>query len=95
VLALTGVDYDASTRRLSFAPHAAAFREGELRCLFTTGTGWGELVAHAAGVALNLLGGRLDLDEAGFEHPEAGSYRAEDVHLRAGESVGLHPLATD
>ncbi|WP_431278989.1 GH116 family glycosyl hydrolase [Leifsonia poae] len=93
VLALTGVDYDASAGRLAFAPHRQAFRGDDLRTVFTTGTGWGELIADADGVALRLLGGELDFDEVSFEHPEAGSFGARDIHLRAGESVDLLALA--
>lgn len=89
VLALTGVDYHASERRLAFAPHAAAIRNGELRMIFTTGSGWGEVLSDVSGVRLHLLGGRLDLDEVRFEHPDGGISLAHSVSARAGDIVAL------
>lgn len=89
VLALTGVDYSAPDRRLSFAPRQAAFADCVFRSVFMTGTGWGEVVVDPTGASVQLLGGRLELDEVRLNHPDGTTYLANDIRLRAGESVLL------
>lgn len=89
LLALTGVDYSAYERRLSFSPRRAAFSDGVFRSLFTTGTGWGEVVVESEGASVQLRGGRLDLDEVRLDHPDGATYFASGIHLRAGDSILL------
>lgn len=93
VLALTGADVDTPARRLGFAPAAAAFDDGALRTVFTTGSAWGELSADVSGVTLRVLGGRLEVDELTFRHPGGDLHAATGVHLCRGETVRLAPAS--
>lgn len=89
LLALTGVRADAVERTLSLRPRDAAFRDGRLRTIVTTGSGWGEASYEDGTLRLLVHGGRLDLDELRFEHPDGTLLRASDVHLRPGDAVEL------
>jgi non-lysosomal glucosylceramidase len=90
LIALTDAQWDARRRSLRLAPVAAAVQDGVFRSFFSTGAGWGRCVAGPDGVRLELLGGRLELDEAVVELPGAGRYElAEAAVLTAGDSVAL------
>jgi uncharacterized protein (DUF608 family) len=89
LLALTGARADAVERTLSLRPREAAFRDGRLRTIVTTGSGWGEASYEDGTLRLTVHGGRLDLDELRFEHPDGALLRASDVHLRPGDAVAL------
>jgi hypothetical protein len=86
ILALSGADYDACAATLTFAPRLGG---DELRTIFTTGTGWGELILHPGGAQLRLLGGRLDLDSLTVAHPRHGLLAAGPVRLAAGGAIQL------
>lgn len=87
VVALTGADYDARTRTLSFDPRLDG---DDLRMPFTTATGWGSLRLTADSAALELLGGSLDLATVAVRHPRLGDLTAGPLRLLPHE---IHQLA--
>ncbi|GIH05416.1 hypothetical protein Rhe02_34830 [Rhizocola hellebori] len=86
ILALSGVDYDAASRTLAFSPR---LKNDGLSTIFTTGTGWGELILAPSGAQLRLLGGRLDLNSLTVAHPRHGLLAAGPVRLAAGGAIQL------
>jgi len=86
VLALSGVDYDAPSRRLRFATPLATVG---LRTIFTTNSGWGELILTDTGAELFLIGGQLNLAVLGVEHPTLGHLGGRDIQLVAGSTYHL------
>jgi hypothetical protein len=91
LLALTGVRADAVERTLSLSPRLAAFRDGELRTIVTTGSGWGELTFRDGVARLLVHGGRIDADELRFDHPDGARFGASHIHLRPGDVLELVP----
>lgn len=92
LIALTGAQWDASTRTLRLAPRPEALREGTFETFFSAADGWGSCRVDSDGAVLRLLGGALELAEATVVHPELGTYRlAAPASLAAGESVELQP----
>jgi uncharacterized protein (DUF608 family) len=89
VVALSGADFDASAGTLAFLPR---LRDERMRTVFTTGTGWGELILSPAGAELRLLGGRLALTALSVDHPYLGELTGGPVHLIPG---GVHRLTFD
>ncbi|GAB3127138.1 GH116 family glycosyl-hydrolase [Glaciibacter psychrotolerans] len=78
LLGVTGVQWDAPTRALSFAPAVS----GPFRSLFTTGSGWGRVEIDAGDLTLHLDGGSIDIDELQL----CGASLARDIRILAGES---------
>ena len=74
---------------LAFRPR---LRDERMRTVFTTGTGWGELILSPGGAELRLLGGRLDLATLSVEHPHLGTLSGGPAHLTPG---GVHRLTSD
>lgn len=87
LLAFSGVQWDAPSRTLSFAPAVA----GPMRTLFTTGTAWGRVEIDGDDVTLHVDGGRLDLDRLVVHGNEASG----PLQLAAGQSVTLRTTSTD
>ncbi|MGN6273833.1 MAG: GH116 family glycosyl-hydrolase [Protaetiibacter sp.] len=85
LLAVSGVQWDAPTRVLSFAPA----RDG--RYLFTTGTGWGRATIAGDRIRLDLDGGVLDLDRLVLD----GRTASGPVRLTAGEFLEGSAGATE
>ncbi|UUE20396.1 GH116 family glycosyl-hydrolase [Microbacterium sp. J1-1] len=78
LLAASGVQWDAPTRVLSFAPAAP----GPFRSLFTTGTGWGRVEIDDHALTVHVDGGVLDVGELQL----SGETIGRDIRLRAGAS---------
>lgn len=85
LLAVSGVQWDAPTRVLSFAPA----HDG--RYLFTTGTGWGRVTVLGDRIRLDLDGGVLDLDRLVLN----GRAASGPVRLAAGEAFEGSADATE
>ena len=77
LLAVSGVQWDAPARTLSFAPAAA-----QLRALFTAGEAWGRVEVAPGTVTVHVDGGVLDLDRLLVHGHEASG----PLRLPAGES---------
>jgi len=80
LLGASGVQWDAPTRTLAFAP--AGDVNEPFRSLFTTGSGWGRVEIDSSGLTLRLDGGTLDIDELLLH----GESIARGTRLVAGES---------
>ncbi|MCK8475493.1 GH116 family glycosyl-hydrolase [Microbacterium aurugineum] len=78
LLAASGVQWDAPTRVLSFAPAVP----GPFRSLFTTGTGWGRVEIDDHALTVHVDGGVLDVGELQL----SGETIGRDIRLRAGAS---------
>lgn len=78
LLAASGVQWDAPTRVLSFAPAVP----GPFRSLFTTGTGWGRVEIDDHALTVHVDGGVLDIGELQL----SGETIGRDIRLRAGAS---------
>ncbi|PRB08786.1 GH116 family glycosyl-hydrolase [Microbacterium sp. MYb62] len=78
LLGASGAQWDAPNRVLSFAPATA----GPLRCLFTTGTGWGRVELDDDALTLHLDGGTLDVAELRLH----GRTLGRGIRLRAGSA---------
>lgn len=78
LLGASGVQWDAPSGELSFAPAAA----GPFRSLFTTGTGWGRVEIDDRALTLHLDGGTLELAVLRLR----GETLGRGIRLRAGES---------
>ncbi|MBB5742516.1 uncharacterized protein (DUF608 family) [Microbacterium ginsengiterrae] len=86
--AASGVQWDAPSKTLGFAPAA----DGPFRSLFTTATGWGTVEVDHGVISLRLDGGHLDLDRLDLH----GETVSRDIRLRAGDThratlVRTHP----
>lgn len=80
LLALTGVEWDAPARSLHFAPAAQLLLPGDRDGAvfpFTTATGWGDVRFDADGAVVELLCGRLAVDELTADHPSLGRLAAD------------------
>jgi len=96
LVALSGLSWDARTRSLRLAPHAAATEGGTGRLFVSTATGWGEVKVDRDGADLRLLWGELDLAEAEVVHPDGARFALErPVRLAAGDTVRLVPGQAD
>lgn len=73
LLALSGYEYDARTGLLAFAPRVS---EGEFRCLFTTGTGWGSFEQQHDRACITLHWGEVALNAVKVPLAESGPLRA-------------------
>lgn len=87
LLAVSGVQWDAPARTLSFDPA----QPGPVRTLYTTGSGWGRVEIDGDDVTLHVDGGRLDLDRLVIH----GRIASGTLHLTAGESIALRTAPTD
>ncbi|NNC13553.1 hypothetical protein HII28_16925 [Planctomonas sp. JC2975] len=94
LVALTGADWNAPTRRLRLAPVRQAFREGKASLPFTAGTGWGVVDLDERRATLRVLGGDLDVDSVEVEHPASGLFSAAPGALSAGDTIDLTALPT-
>lgn len=78
LLGASGVQWDAPSGELSFAPATG----GDLRSLFTTGTGWGRVEIDEHELAIHLDGGTLDVADLRLRGRTVG----RDIRLRAGDT---------
>jgi uncharacterized protein (DUF608 family) len=96
LVALSGLSWDARTRSLRLAPHAAATDGGTARLFLSTASGWGEVELAPETAELRLLWGELDLAEAEVVHPGGARFTLDQpVRLGAGERVSLVLAAGD
>ncbi len=80
LVALSGVQYDAAERSLSFLPAT----DGDLESFFSTGSGWGRVAIDDAGATLTLDAGELVLDRFTVRGRELA---ASTISLGAGDSI--------
>lgn len=78
LLGASGVQWDAPSGELSFAPATGS----DLRSLFTTGTGWGRVEIDEHELAIHLDGGTLDVADLRLRGRTVG----RDIRLRAGDT---------
>lgn len=69
VVAMTGADYDAPERSLSFAPVTG---KAEFRSFFSTGSAWGEIETTDKDASLSIVVGELALESLRVRHPTLG-----------------------
>jgi len=87
VVAMGGVDYDAPSRSLSFAPRNA---NPVFRSFFSTGSAWGEIATDAAGASVSVIAGTLELDSITVAHPLLGALSSgRHVSLEAGNTANI------
>ncbi|GAA1808364.1 GH116 family glycosyl-hydrolase [Agromyces neolithicus] len=82
LLAMSGAQWDATSRTLSFDP-AVTDNTGAFGSLVTTGTGWGRVEVDNDTLTLRADGGFFDLDELGL----CGEPVARGIRLAPGESI--------
>lgn len=87
LLALSGVQWDAPARTLSFDPAVG----GPFRSLFTTGDAWGRVEIDGDALTLHVDGGTLTLDRLVLRgRPARTPATLEPLTLTAGESLTAH-----
>jgi len=87
LLGVSGAQWDAPERVLSFAPAT----DRPFRSLFTTGSGWGRVEIDRDALTLRLDGGTLDIGDLRLHGRTVG----RSIRLRAGESHTIHPLTPE
>ncbi|HNP14868.1 MAG: hypothetical protein KF739_02425 [Cryobacterium sp.] len=90
LIALSGAQWDAQRRRLSFSPATSE----PLACFFSTGTGWGRVTADESGLTLVVDGGTVTIDSLALRgrelQPEPGHVTSPSetgVAVSAGQSL--------
>lgn len=87
LLGVSGAQWDAPARVLSFAPAT----DGPFRSLFTTGSGWGRVEIDRDALTLRLDGGTLDIGDLRLHGRSVG----RGIRLRTGESHTIHTLTPE
>ncbi|MFK4852640.1 GH116 family glycosyl hydrolase [Microbacterium sp. ZW T6_19] len=87
LLGVSGAQWDAPDRVLSFAPAT----DGPFRSLFTTGSGWGRVEIDRDALTLRLDGGTLDIGDLRLHGRSVG----RGIRLRDGESHTIHTLTPE
>lgn len=95
LLALSGADWNASTRALSFSPA----QPGTFTSFFSTGTGWGQASIDDDGTTLTLLHGSLALDTLTVRGRDLHHASLPGLLIEAGQSIrftgaSVHPNST-
>jgi hypothetical protein len=77
LLAYSGYSYDATKQAIGFAPAAT---DGDFRCFFSTGTGWGTFRQDAGSAQLELRHGSLRLSRLQLRPPHLSIAREAKVN---------------